>query len=56
MVKQIVYDEFMKQIKAVRHTFNTTATANYRVQLAVPPPIKNNIINTIFKKVNKQLH
>jgi len=36
IVKQVVYDKFMKQIRAVRHSFNT---ANYRVQLAVPPSI-----------------
>jgi len=27
----------MKQIRTVRHSFNITGTANYRVQLAVPP-------------------
>jgi len=37
IVKQVVYDEFMKQKRTVRHSFNTTGTANYRVQLAVPP-------------------
>jgi len=37
IVKQAVYDEFMKQIRTVRHSFNTKGTANYRVQLAVPP-------------------
>jgi len=37
IVKQVIYDEFMKQIRTVRHSFNTTAMANYRVQLAVPP-------------------
>jgi len=26
----------MKQIRTMRHSFNTTGTANYRVQLAVP--------------------
>jgi len=29
--KQVAYDEFMKQIRTVRHSFNTTGTANYRV-------------------------
>jgi len=59
MVKQVVYDEFMKQIKTVKHSFNTTGTANYRVQVAVPPSIKNNYNNhnnTVLKKVNKQVH
>jgi len=42
IVKQIVYDKFMKQIRTVRHSFNTTGTANYRVQLAVPPSANNN--------------
>jgi len=62
IVKQVVYDEFMKQIRTVRHNFNTTGMANYRVQLAVPPSIKNNYnnhynhYNTVFKKVNKQVH
>jgi len=60
MVKQVVYDEFMKQIKTVKHSFNTTGTADYRVQLAVPPSIKNNYNNhnnnTVLKKVNKQVH
>jgi len=37
IVKQVVYGKFMKQISTVRHSFNTTGTANYRVQLAVPP-------------------
>jgi len=57
MVKQVVYDEFMKQIKTMKHSFNTTGTANYRVQLAVPPSIKNNYDNdnhnhnsTVFNK------
>jgi len=37
-VVKVVYDEFMKQIRAVRHSFNTTTThmANYKVQLAAP--------------------
>jgi len=37
IVKQVVYNEFMKQIRRVRQSFNTTGTANYRIQLAVPP-------------------
>jgi len=44
IVKQVLYDEFMKQIMTVRHSFNTTDTANYRVQLAVPPSTKIIII------------
>jgi len=62
MVKQVVYDDFMKQINTMKHSFNTTGTANYRIQLAVPPSIKITIINhnhnnTVFKKkVNKQVH
>jgi len=31
MVKQVVYDKFMKQIRIVRYSFNTTGLANYRV-------------------------
>jgi len=57
MVKQVVYDEFefMKQIRTFKHSFNTTDTANYRVQLAVFPSIKNsynnhNHNNTVLKK------
>jgi len=54
IVKQVVYDEFMKQIRTVKHSFNTTGTANYRVQLVVPPSIKNsynhNHNNTVLKK------
>jgi len=48
----------MKQIRTVRHSFNTTGTANYRVQLALPPSIKNIIIIIILfsKKVNKQVY
>jgi len=42
IVKQVVYGKFMKQIRTVRHNFNTTGTANYRVQLAVPPSTNNN--------------
>jgi len=58
MVKQV---EFMKQIRIMKHSFNTTGTANYRVQLAVPPFNKNNYNNhnhnnTVFKKGNKQVH
>jgi len=45
IVKQVVYDEFLKQIKTVRHSFNTTGMGNYRVQLAVPPSTKNNYNN-----------
>jgi len=44
---QVVYDKFMKQISTVRYSFNTTGTANYRVQLAMPPSIKNNYNNII---------
>jgi len=58
MVKQVVYDEFMKQIRTVKYSFKTTGTAKYRVQLAVPPSIKNNYNNhnhnkSALKKVNK---
>jgi len=58
IVKQVVYDEFMKQIRTVKHSFNTTGMENYRVQLAVPPSIKKNYNhnNTVLKKVNKQVH
>jgi len=38
----------MKQIRTVKHSFNTTGMANYRVQLAVPPSIKNNLIIIIL--------
>jgi len=31
IVKEVVYDEFMKQIRTVRYSFNTTGTANYRI-------------------------
>jgi len=48
MIKQVVYDEFMNQIKTVRHSFNTTGTANYRVQLAVPLQLKITITITII--------
>jgi len=37
----------------MKHSFNTTGTANYRVQLVVAPSIKNNYNNhnnTVFKK------
>jgi len=55
-VKQVVYDEFMEQIKTVRHCFNTTGMTNYRVQLTVPPSTNNhNHNNIVFKKVNKQV-
>jgi len=50
IVEQVVYDEFVKQIRTVKHSFNTTGTANYRVQLAVSPSIKNNHNNTDLKK------
>jgi len=42
----------MKQIRTVKHSFNTTGTANYRVQLAVPPSKNNynNQNNTVLKK------
>jgi len=55
IVKQVVYDEFLKQIRTVRHSFHTTGTANYRIQLAVPPST-NNDNNIVLKKVNKQVH
>jgi len=44
MVKQVVYDEFMKQIRTVRQSFNNTNMENYRVQLPAPPT-KNNYNN-----------
>jgi len=52
IVKQVVYDEFMKQMRTVRHNFNTTGMTNYRVQLAVPLSIKNNYNhnNIVLKK------
>jgi len=55
IIKQVEYDEFMKQIRTMKHSFNTTDTANYRVQLAVSPSIKIIIIIIILfsKKVNK---
>jgi len=61
IVKQVVYDKFMKQIRTVKHSFNTTGMANYRIQLAVPPlQLKITIIIIILvlfsKKVNKQVH
>jgi len=41
----------MKQIRIVRHNFNTTGKANYRIQLAVPPSTNNNHnYNIVFKK------
>jgi len=47
----------MKQIRAVKHSFNTTGMANYRVQVAVHPSTINNHNhnNSVFKKVNKQV-
>ena len=54
IIKQVVHDEFMKQIRTVRHSFNTTGTANYRVQLAVPPSIKNNYNNHNHNTVRKK--
>jgi len=48
IIKQVVYDEFMKQIRVVRHSFNTTGTANYRVQLQLIIIII--IIIAFFKK------
>jgi len=50
IVKQVVYDEFMKQIRTVRHSFNTSGMANYRVQLVVPLSIKIIIIIIVFSK------
>jgi len=52
LVEQVVYDEFMKQIRTVRHSFNTTGTTNYRVQLVVSPSTNNNHNhnNIAFKK------
>jgi len=50
IVKQVVYNEFMKQIRTVRHSFNTTGVANYRIQLAVPPSTNNNHNNNVFKE------
>jgi len=51
IVKQV---QFMKQIRTVKHNFNTTGSANCRIQLAVPPSIKNNYNNnhnnTVLKK------
>jgi len=49
----------MKQIRTVKHSFNTTGTANYIIQLAEPHSIKNNYIIIIIlfsKKVDKQVH
>jgi len=46
----------MKQIRTVRHSFNTIGAVNYRVQLAVLPSttIKITIVMIMFsKKVNK---
>jgi len=46
----------LKQIRPVRHGFNTTGTANYRVQLAVPKLGFSTRVGTIVdqKKVLKQ--
>jgi len=49
-------NEFMKQIRTVKHSFKTTGTENYRVQLAVPPSTLQLIIIIIivmlvFKKL-----
>jgi len=55
---RIIVKQVMKQIRIMRHSFNSTGMANYRVQLAVPPSIKNHKPhnNTLFsKKVNKQV-
>jgi len=49
----VVYDEFMKQIRTVRHSFNNTGTANYRVRLAVPLQL---IIIIFLKMLKKQVH
>jgi len=38
----------MKQIRTVRHGFNTIGTAKYKIQLAVPPSTK--ITDTVLKK------
>jgi len=56
IVKQVAYDEFMKQTRTVRHSFNTTGTENYRVQLAVPPSTNNNHNhnNIVFKKLTNK--
>jgi len=56
IVKQVVYEKFMKQIRTVKHSFNTTGTANYRVKLTVPPSTNNNHNNIVLKKVDKQVH
>jgi len=53
IVKKVVYDEFMKQIRTVKHSFNTTGTEIYRVQLTVSPSTNNNNHNhnnIVFKK------
>jgi len=49
IAKQVVYDEFMKQIRTVRHSFNTTGMTNYRVQLQLIIII----IIIFFKLTNK---
>jgi len=54
IVKQVVYDEFIKQIRTVRDSFNTTGTANCRILLVVLP---STIIIILFsKEVNKQVY
>jgi len=53
IIKQVVYDEFMKQIRTVRYSFNITGTVKYRVQLAVSPPTITIIIIIIKKLTNK---
>jgi len=55
IVKQVVYDKIMKQIRTVRHSFNTTDTANYKAQLAVPPSTKIAIIIIIMLFSKKKL-
>jgi len=51
--------KFMKQIRTVRHSFNTTGTVNYRIQLAVPPLTTNDYSNhnhndTVLKKLTNK--
>jgi len=38
----------MKQIRTVKHSFNTTGTANYRIQLVGPLQLKITIIIIII--------
>jgi len=40
----------MKQIRTVRHSFNTISTTNYEIQLAVPLQLKITIIIILFSK------